>query len=150
MIAAPVTRMDVVAEARTWLGTPFIHQARLRGVGVDCVGLPIGVARSLGLVAPDFDVTGYPGSPDGKSLLGLADQHMTRIARADMQSGDVIVIRWEVEPQHFGMLGDYLHGGLSMIHAMGTRDGRGRVIEHRLDKSMLARFVAAYALPGVT
>ena len=28
-----VDRYAVVTEARTWLGTPFHHQARLKGVG---------------------------------------------------------------------------------------------------------------------
>ena len=39
-----VTGQDVVAEARRWLGTPWRHQARLRGVGVDCGGLVVCVA----------------------------------------------------------------------------------------------------------
>ena len=29
------TRTDVVAVARAWLGTPYHHQARLQGVGVE-------------------------------------------------------------------------------------------------------------------
>ncbi len=36
---------DVVRTARTWLGTPYHHQGRLKGVGVDCAGLLIGVAQ---------------------------------------------------------------------------------------------------------
>ena len=36
---------DIVTEARTWVRTPYHHQARLKGVGVDCAGLVIGVAR---------------------------------------------------------------------------------------------------------
>ena len=52
------SRADVVAAALAWTDTPFHHQARLKGVGVDCVGLVIGVARELGLIAPDFDVVG--------------------------------------------------------------------------------------------
>jgi NlpC/P60 family putative phage cell wall peptidase len=29
-------RDQIVAEARTWIGTPYHHEARLKGVGVDC------------------------------------------------------------------------------------------------------------------
>lgn len=32
-------RADVVAEARTWKGTPYQHKGRVKGVGVDCGGL---------------------------------------------------------------------------------------------------------------
>lgn len=144
---ATVTPADVVAEARTWIGTSFMHQARVRGVGVDCVGLVIGVARALGLVEPTLDITGYPRSPDGRSMLAVCDQHMRRVDAPAL--GCVLVVRHEIDPQHMGIVGDYVHGGLSLIHALGTRDGRGRVVEHRLDESTLARLIAVYALPGV-
>ena len=43
------SRLEVVCEARTWLGTPFHHQARAKGEACDCAGLVIGVARALGV-----------------------------------------------------------------------------------------------------
>lgn len=141
-----MNRIDIVAEARTWLDTPFHHQARLKGVGVDCVGLVIGVARSLGLIAPDFDVAAYPRTPDGTSLMHLTDEHMTRISREAMQPGDVVVVAFAKDPQHLGILSDYRHGGFSIIHAHSIS---GRVIETRLLFGTHMKFVAAYALPGV-
>lgn len=141
------TRRDVVAEARAWLHTPYQHQQRMRGVAVDCAGLIIGVARALALVPPEFDITGYPRRPDGVSLLAHCDRFMVRIRRGE--PGDVIVIRWEHDPQHLAILSDYRHGGLSIIHALGTADGNGRVIEQRLHESMRSRIVQAYSLPGV-
>ena len=36
-----------VAEARLWLGTPYVHQASCRGAGTDCLGLLRGVWRAL-------------------------------------------------------------------------------------------------------
>ena len=140
------SRADVVVAARTWTDTPFHHQARLKGVGVDCVGLVIGVARELGLIAPDFDVVGYPRVPDGTSLMALAATHMTPIDRAAMQPGDVVVVSFDRDPQHLGILGDYRHGGLSIIHAAGLT---GRVIETRLMFSKQMKYVAAFALPGI-
>lgn len=32
-------RKLVISEARSWLGTPYNHKARIKGVGVDCGGL---------------------------------------------------------------------------------------------------------------
>jgi cell wall-associated NlpC family hydrolase len=141
------TRQQVVEAARGWIGTPFHHQARLKGVGVDCAGLVIGVARELGLVAPEFDVGGYPRQPDGVSLLAWCDQYMTRITQAEMQPGDVIAVAFDVDPQHLGIVGDYRHGGLSIIHSLGVT--AKRVIETRLMLTSAMRFVAAYRLPGV-
>jgi len=138
------TRTDIVASARTWVGTAFHHQARLKGVGVDCIGVVIGVARELGLVAPGFDVLAYPRVPDGRDLMDLAALHMTRTT--EMRAGDVVVIRFGGDPQHFGILSDYRHGGLSMIHADAKRK---LVIETRLLFSQHMQFVAAFTLPGV-
>lgn len=141
------TRSDVVATARGWIDTPFHHQARLKGVGVDCVGLVIGVARELALVDPEFDVAGYPRTPDGTSLMHLANLHMQPLSgQSPMYPGDVIVIRFGEDPQHLGILGDYRHGGLSIIHAASDA---GRVIETRLMWSTAMQFVAAFSLPGV-
>lgn len=39
-----VTRKAIVNAARSWLGTPYHHQASLRGVGCDCLGLIRGLA----------------------------------------------------------------------------------------------------------
>ena len=36
-----------VLEARTWLGTPYRHQASLKGAGADCLGLLRGVWRAV-------------------------------------------------------------------------------------------------------
>ena len=40
-------RTDIVAAARTWIGTPYRHQASLKGVGCDCLGLLRGVWREV-------------------------------------------------------------------------------------------------------
>lgn len=141
------TRQQVYECAQTWIGTPFHHQARLKGVGVDCLGLIIGVARELQLIAQDFDFTGYPRYPDGKTLLGIALKHMTLIRREEQQPGCIVVVAFETHPQHFGILGNYRHGGLSMLHASSDH---GRVTETRLMFSGTMRHVASFDLPGVT
>ena len=43
----PITPKIVIAEARSWIGTPYRHQASLKGVGCDCLGLVRGVWRAL-------------------------------------------------------------------------------------------------------
>lgn len=147
MSTPPVTRQDVVHAARQWLDTTYHHQGRLRGVGVDCVGLVIGVARDLGLVPAGFDVAPYPRTPDGTSLLHLAELHMEPLPVGEvLEPGHVVVVRFDQEPQHLGIAGDYRHGGLSLIHSVARP---GRVIETRLMFSRAMRFVAAFRLPGV-
>lgn len=58
-MAGSGTRAAVVAEARGWLGTPYHHQARLRGVGVDCAMILCEVYHAAGLI-PLIDPRPYP------------------------------------------------------------------------------------------
>ena len=143
------TRADIVRVVRTYIDTPWHHAGRLPGVGLDCAGIVICAGRELGIWPADFDVPPYGRNPDG-TLLDLCDEHLLRIPRVVMLPGDVIVLRPEDEPQHIGILGDYRHGGLSLIHASNARSVvPARVIETRLMFARNQRFVAAFAFPGI-
>ncbi len=37
----------IVAVARAWIGTPYLHQASTKGAGCDCLGLIRGVWREV-------------------------------------------------------------------------------------------------------
>lgn len=127
--------------ARSYIGTPFHHQARVPGVGLDCVGLVICVGRELGVFDPIFDVPGYSRYPDGVMLMRNLQMHLTQIEETDMAPGDIVCVAFEKFPQHVGIVGDYLYGGLSIIHAASKH---GKVIETRLLFGSSMRFVAAF------
>ena len=55
----PAQRDAVVAEARGWVGTPYHHHARIKGVGVDCAQLLCAVYESAGVI-PHVDPGFYP------------------------------------------------------------------------------------------
>lgn len=150
----PVSRAEFVAEARSWLGTKFMHQHADKQAGCDCIGFVRGIAKAAGLVPLEQLATlpqsmfAYLGRPDGVQLREGCDEHLIPIAMTDARPGDVILIRFGRHPQHMALLGDYTHGGLSMIHSLGP-GGPGQVVEHRLDDTWRARVVSAYAVPGV-
>ncbi len=145
---SPVTGQDVVAEARRWLGTPWRHQARLRGVGVDCGGLVVGVGQALGLPVQDHP-PGYARLPDGVSLRACVERQCTRIPT--LEAGAVLLMRWGDAPQHVAIVST-LPEGFGMIHAWA---GIRRVVEHGLTAEWQARIVQGdagpliYRLPGV-
>lgn len=56
---SPSVRASIVAEALTWLGTPYHHHGRIKGVGVDCAMLLAEVFERCGLV-PHVDAGHYP------------------------------------------------------------------------------------------
>lgn len=58
-----VTREQVVEEAKSWDGTPYLHQGFVKGVngGVDCCMINIGVFRDFaGAIPAEFDPRPYP------------------------------------------------------------------------------------------
>ncbi len=85
---------EIITEARSWLETPFHHQGRVRGVGVDCIGLIVEVARALklpsasgGLVA-DYDERDYPREPDGERLQMMLGRHFIQDEREKSNEGN--------------------------------------------------------------
>lgn len=147
MTTTKVHSSDVVAAARALLGTPFHHQGRSPGVGIDCAGVPIVVARALGLVASDFDVNDYPPMPDGTSLRAYCHEYMARWHVEE--PGGVVLVSWrDGPPQHLGIVAEHESGaGLSIIHADSVR--QKRVIETRLEWGRYMRRVACFRIIGV-
>lgn len=147
-----VTRADVIRVVRSYVGTPFQHRGRVPGRGLDCAGVVICAARELGLVSPEFDVPPYGTAPDGDGMLDWCDRYMHRVAREQMQPGDVLVLIADRDPQHLGVLTPYERtpGALAIVHASNSLSIMPRrVIETRLLFSRGMQFRAAYALPGV-
>lgn len=133
-----VSREEIVCAARTWLGTPFHHQGRLKGTGVDCAGLIVGVARELGLSA--FDTTGYGRRPNTRELEAICHSEMCPIA-GEAGPGDVWLVEADGRPQHLAFATD-----VGLLHAYAPAR---RVVEHGIDDRWRRRLIAAFALPGV-
>lgn len=94
---APVTRDDIVALAREWLGTPYHHQASLRGVGCDCLGLVRGVWRDLYGGEPEPLPPYSPGWAESlgeERLAAAALRHLRPVGRGAERPGDVLLFRW--------------------------------------------------------
>lgn len=146
-----LTRAKVVAEARSWVGTPYLHQGDRKRLGVDCAGLVRGVCIELGIWTRQEllkdprarQYRGYGREPNGM-FLDACDAFLSTIQIADMGPGDVVAMRFAGRPRHTGILGEHPHGGLTLIHSY-----KHSVIEHRLDEKWRRRIVAAFALPGV-
>jgi cell wall-associated NlpC family hydrolase len=88
-------RAAVVAEARTWIRTPYVNCADIRGRGVDCGMLIVRCFVDTGLVAP-FDPRPYP--PDwhlhrsGERYLGFVGDRCKQVS--EPQPGDVAVFKF--------------------------------------------------------
>lgn len=145
-----MNREAVVAAARRYIDTPYLHQGRVGGPkgGMDCVGLGVCTAWDIGSKPRSWNITGYRRIPDGVSLMHHLGVHMgaPSVDVDALQIADLIVLAWDRFPHHVGIIGDYVHGGLSLIHADNVT---GKVVEQRLVLGEHARFVAAFKFPGV-
>lgn len=138
-----VSADEAISTARTYLGTPFQHQGRLKGVGLDCVGLLICLGKELGLFDSQLEYTGYRRRPDGVLLTELMNLHLGAKPDGDLiKPADVLLIRVR-QPQHAVLVTDIRP--LTVIHAVA----RG-VVEHRFDERWQRRIMAVYRIPGVT
>ena len=97
MTMACVTRAAIIAETTSWIGTPYRHQASLKGVGCDCLGLVRGVWR--GLYGPEPEpLSAY--TPDwaeargGETLAEAAGRHLVPVGAGSARAGDVVLFRW--------------------------------------------------------
>lgn len=144
---APPPRAAIVAEARTWLGTPYRHQASARGAGCDCLGLVRGVWRAFYGPEPE---AAPPYTPDwaeacgGETLRDAARRHLHEVDVAGAAPGDVLLFR--------------MQAGAPMKHAaIVSTPGRiihaywGRaVVESRLTSFWTEKRAAAFCFPGVS
>lgn len=95
MTAESEQRAAVVAEARSWLRTPYHHHAAVKGAGVDCALLLIEVYAATGL-APRLDVGDYP--PDWmlhrgeERYLGWVERYAREVAAP--LPGDIALFRF--------------------------------------------------------
>jgi NlpC/P60 family putative phage cell wall peptidase len=145
-MSAIVSREDIVATARGWIGTPYRHQAACRGAGCDCLGLVRGVWREVYGVEPEEPP---PYSPDWgeagavEHILEAARRNMTEILLADARAGDVIAFRMREGriAKHMAILTNEA----TMIHAQSNDCVR----EIALTPYWRRHIVAAFAFPGV-
>jgi len=129
-----VTPESLIATARSAVGTPFRHQGRDLD-GLDCAGLLIWSLRQHGLDVIDLDA--YSRQPMGGLLIAMIErQPFLRRASRPPRAGDVLVMRFEKEPQHVA-----LFAGETIIHAYETI---GKVCEHRIDRQWHNRILRVY------
>ena len=131
-----MTPDSLVAAARALLGMPFRHQARYASGYVDCAGTVVHVAETHGLTY--FDQQDYPRRPGGGRLEQALDSQpcLRRVALAALAAGDVVLFRFDGEPQHLGIC-----AGPTIIHAF---ESSGRVVEHDLTDLWQRRIVRVY------
>lgn len=131
-------RSEITAAALSMVGTPFHAQGRLPGVGLDCIGVVVSVAKLVGV--PHRDVAAYPMRPNGQLMPELESQ-MVRVRR-EPREGDVLLMSFAGEPHHVAVMVD----AGRIVHAYATV--RKCVVQSYSDH-WRAKVRAVYEFPGV-
>lgn len=142
----PIDRDALVAEARSWIGTSYRHQASVKGVGCDCLGLVRGVWRACLGEEPEAPP---PYAPDwaeaggDETLAAAALRHLAPVPCDAFDKGDVLLFRWRdgCVAKHAAIASS----ATTMIHA---HDGAA-VCEVAITPWWRRRLAYAFTFPGV-
>lgn len=137
----------IVAEARSWIGTPYLHQASVRGAGADCLGLVRGVWRGLHGAEPEAVppyTQDWSEPAQDEALWRAARRWLTEQDRSRDQIGDVLLFRMtdRAVAKHLGI---QVAAGAAprFVHAYS---GHG-VTETALSLPWRQRIVARFSFP---
>lgn len=100
----------IVNDAMEWIDTPFRPNAKLKGVGTDCIGLIAGAFEAGGInmtYRSDYSVR-----PDG-TLVAELSRRFVRVRDKTIEPCDIILMAFDKEPHHIAM---YMGDGY-LIHA---------------------------------
>lgn len=137
-------RTALVAEARTWLlpVTPFAHQQRSKGVGVDCIGVPTEVGRVFDIPECEGVPYAYTRQPNEREMQRELEGRLDYVPFRDVKVADMLWTRAYLggPAQHLAMIVGF--GPLTILHASVratrlTPRGRGQVVEHSVDHVFL-------------
>lgn len=139
--------VEIVAAARGWVGTPYRHQASLKGVGTDCLGLVRGVWRDVMGEEPETPPGYAPGWAEmggTEAMAEAARRHLVEIPHAEFRAGDVLLFRWRayLPAKHAGIAVSHT----SMVHAQE----QAFVAEIALTPWWLRHLAFAFRFPGGT
>ena len=145
-MSALLTRDAIVSAARGWIGTPYRHQASLRGVGCDCLGLVRGLWRELIGPEPEAPVPYAPDWAEAGGVERLAQagaRHFVSVPPNAFLAGDIVLFRWRegLPAKHAGVA----TSAHSMIHA---HDGAS-VCEVQIGTQWRQRIAFAFSFPGL-
>jgi len=135
-----MSRRDaVLSEAISWMGTPYHHHGRVKGVGVDCVQILCAVYQACGVWPAEAE----PGEYACDWHLSRSEQlYLTRLTPfadpvIDPKPGDIAV---------FGFGRTMSHGGIVYRHGIILHSyiGRGVIMSGPQEEPLAGRSVVYF------
>jgi cell wall-associated NlpC family hydrolase len=137
---AAAARAALIAEALTWVGTPWAHAQDLKGSGVDCAMLMVRVHVDTGVIAP-FDPRPYPSQWFLHHEAARFLDFMRRLGGRPVEAaapGDVRMYSFGRHAAHAALVID----GETVVHASAP----ARQVLRDSINAMSAQFAGAWSL----
>lgn len=124
-----VSRCHIVEQAKSLVGTKWLHRGRSAALGVDCVGLLAVIANRIEYTHNE-DFLNYSESPAEQLLFTELDKRFRRLEENILGLGMIVAVKSalkETASSHVGIL-SVMNNQMSMIRADNPRG----VVESRL------------------
>jgi len=128
---------EFIAEVRTWIGTPFRHAGREKGIGVDCGGVWICALRDSGVF--DYAKLNYGPFIDPSYVVTRILEPCHFVPPKERRPGDILLFNIHGIAQHTGVLVSettFVHGYQSA----------GKVCETDLEPVFIRSLVAVFRI----
>ena len=140
-------RMRIILEAWEWVGTPYHHQARVKGVGVDCAQLVAGVAENVfprlkPINSPVYSIEWHMHNREEMMCQIIESFKCERKEIADRIPGDILTFKFGRTQSHMGILvndGQFIHARMDI----------GKVVLNQLSGDWLERLGRVYKFPSL-
>lgn len=137
-----MNKQAIIDEARTWLGTKWIHNQALKGGGADCSQFVIAVFKNVGLLPKTYKSIKYNRdwalhNSESKLLIEVK-KYCKQVNIKDLQAGDILLYKSGKCASHIAI---YL-GNDKLIHSK-IRAGvvEAYIWEHKKDLVSAWRYI---------
>jgi hypothetical protein len=141
-----MTRDDIVAEARRWIGTPYRQKGR-SARGLDCLGLLVMLGRAFDIAHVDAqDYSNWPR--EDLLVLRVLATHLTPLPiQTERLAGCIGAFAERRLPGHVGVFSEQA----GVVHLIHARTAPPMVVEEawpNIRRTEL-RLIGLFALPGM-
>lgn len=145
------TRAEFALCALTYIDTPWVHQGRLKGIAIDCIGVVGLVGAECGSPEAvtwlaDMPLHRYGRAPNVEATYAAADKYMDRCDDdAPIQLADVFIMRApkDLEPRHFAIV-----SSLDPVYIVHAYMQVKKVVRNIYDANYAARTHRRYSYRG--
>lgn len=125
-------RSAIVAEALSWVGTPYRNTGRIKGVGVNCAQLLYGVAIGSGAIPPDspepkwYTAQLHTHSKDERLIAYVENYGAQEVSESEVGPGDIVLYKTGQSHGHAAIVVEWPERIVHCLPPQGCAEGHGR------------------------